>query len=129
MADISFFAGSLASEGSLTGLKLENLTVGHIFRAALKNMAENYALCARRIDPGRETQRIVFSGGLANRLDLLRQFVLAELPGDHRLSAEAEDTLTGLLALALVHDGQFSNVLAASAALRDRQVPVSATTT
>ncbi len=118
-ADISFFAGALASEGSLTGLKLENLTVGYLFRAALRNMAANYALCARRIDPREESQQIVFSGGLANRLDLLRQFVLAELPSKYRLCAEAEDTLTGLLALALVHDGQFDKVLAASAALRE----------
>jgi hypothetical protein len=55
---------------------------------------------------------------LANRLELLRSFVLAALPGPHRVCAEAEDTLLGLLALALVHAGQVESALAASAALQ-----------
>jgi len=116
--DLSFFSGALGDEGSLTGVRLENLTVGHIFRAALRNMAQNYALCANRLDVTRAWQRIAFSGGLANRLQLLRTFVLDELPGPHRVCAEMEDTLTGLLALALVVDGQAPSAVAASAMLR-----------
>ena len=82
-------------------------------------MARNYAHCAGQLDPSRSWQRLAFSGGLANRLELLRSFVLAELPGPHRLCVELEDTLTGLLALAIALDGQAESALAASAALRD----------
>lgn len=117
--DLSFFSGALGDQGAFTGVRLENLTVGNIFRAALRNMARNYAVCARRLGGASDWQRIAFSGGLANRLALLRKFVLDELPGPYRLCAEMEDTLTGLLALALVADGQAASALAASKMLRN----------
>ena len=60
-------------------------------------------------------------GGLANRIELLRTLVLSQLPGAHRLCAELEDTLTGLLTLAMKIDGQAPSVLAASAALHSDQ--------
>lgn len=120
-ADISFFSGALGDQGSLTGLRLENLTVGHLFRAAFQAMARNYSECAQRLDPQRSWRRIAFSGGLANRSQLLRRFVLDELPGDYRLCAEGEDTLLGMMALALVADQQADSAIAASLALNDKQ--------
>jgi sugar (pentulose or hexulose) kinase len=117
-ADVSYFSGALGDQGSLNGMRLENMTVGHLFRAAFESMARNYAQCARRLDPQQSWQRIAFSGGLANRFEILRTLVLSELPGPYRLCADREDTLTGLLALALAADGQAESVIAASVALR-----------
>jgi sugar (pentulose or hexulose) kinase len=119
-AQISFFSGSMGETGSLTGLRLENLTVGHIFRAALRNMADNYRQCADRLDARRAWKRIVFSGGLASRLKLLRMFVLEQLPGPYRLCVHEEDTLMGLLVLALFHSGKVSSVEAAARLVRNR---------
>ncbi|HVU86734.1 MAG TPA: FGGY family carbohydrate kinase [Pirellulales bacterium] len=118
-ADISFFSGALGDQGSLTGMRLENLTVGHLFRAAFQAMARNYAECARRLDPQASWRRIAFSGGLANRSQLLRASVLEKLPGEYRLCAEGEDTLLGMLALALVADRQEDSAIAASLALNE----------
>jgi sugar (pentulose or hexulose) kinase len=116
-AELTFFSGPLGDEGRLTGMRLENMTIGHVFRAAIESMARNYAHCARQLDPRQTWQRIVFSGGLANRIEMLRSLVLGQLSGAHRLCAELEDTLTGLLTLAMKIDGQAPSVLAASAAL------------
>ncbi len=83
-AELTFFSGPLGEEGKLSGMRLENMTIGHVFRAAIQSMARNYAHCARQLDPQQSWQRIVFSGGLANRIELLRTLVLSQLPGAHR---------------------------------------------
>lgn len=96
--NLAFFAGPLGDQGSLTGMRLENLTIGHLFRAAFHAMASNYRQVAQRLAPQASWQRIVFSGGLA-RIQLLRRMILDELPFPHRLCWHEEDTLMGLLAL------------------------------
>ena len=82
---LDFFDGPLGSRGSISNITTENLSVGTLFRAAFRNMADNYATCAARLSPERNWDRIVFSGGLAQKLPLLREFILEKLPGPSRL--------------------------------------------
>jgi len=110
--DLAFFPTPADGQGAITGIREGAFTLGHLFRAAFRGMADNYLACAQRLSPQREWDTLVFSGGLAQKLPLLRDLILERLPGPeqlpapHRLSPVAEDTLTGLLLLALVVAGR-----------------------
>ncbi|MDP2999541.1 MAG: FGGY family carbohydrate kinase, partial [Bryobacterales bacterium] len=113
-ADIAFFAGACGQRGSLENLHEGNLAAGHVFRAALESMARNYQDCAARIAGPEPWRRIVFSGGLALRSPLLRRLILERFDIGHRLAPSSEDTLCGLLILALVASGRCPDVRAAT---------------
>lgn len=108
--DLSFFAGPLGDHGHVRGITTENLRVGTLFRAALRAMAGNYSQLAERVAPGGRWSRLVFSGGLAQNLELLRRMIQERLPGECRVSPETEDTLRGLLLAALVASGRAATV-------------------
>jgi sugar (pentulose or hexulose) kinase len=99
--DLAFYAGAMGTCGRIANVREDNLTVGHLFAAAFRSMADNYAACARRLSPAGDWQRVVFSGGLAQRFARLRREILARLGGkEYRLCPSTEDTLLGLLTLA-----------------------------
>jgi sugar (pentulose or hexulose) kinase len=109
--DLSFFASLTGDRGSIANIREGNLSVGHLFLAAFRSMAANYARCTAALTPAGEWNRTVFSGGLALRLPRLRQEILAQLGNPpHRVGTSEEDTLRGLLALALVCDRQAETV-------------------
>lgn len=97
--DLSFFAGPLGSRGSIENISTENLTVGRLFDAAFRAMAENYEVCAAQLDPQRSWSRIALSGTLARSGTRLRQYLTERFPVPMRESRD-EETLLGLLALA-----------------------------
>lgn len=105
--DLTFFPGPLGTTGSLTGITTENLTVGHLFHAAFRAMADNYARVATRFGtpPWRE---VVLSGGLTQSVPLLREFLQEQFPVPLRESAN-EETLLGLLDIAAVNAGLASS--------------------
>lgn len=113
-ANLTFFEGPLGSRGSISNITTENLSVGTLFRAAFRNMADNYATCAARLSPEKNWDCIVFSGGLAQKLQLLRQFILEKLPGPSRLCSSAEDTMLGLLVISQVISGRAKDLQEAS---------------
>ncbi len=117
--NLAFFASLRGDRGEIANIREDNLTVGHLFRAAFQDMAENYHACALRLSPAAAWERLVFSGGLALKMDVLRQvicdrFGAEQAPAAHRLSPSPEDTLLGLLALALAFTGRASSVAEAS---------------
>jgi len=114
----AFYFSATGDRGAVTNMREENLSVGHLFRAAFEGMADNYARCAIRISPGRDWQRLVFSGGLAFKIPLLRRLICERLGQAHRLAPSEEDTLLGLLALALAASGRASSVSDAMGLLR-----------
>lgn len=108
--DLSFFDSMSGREGQIHNIREDNLSVGHLFRAAFQSMAINYYNCAQRLAPDQSWRNLVFSGGLAQKLPLLRQIILAQLPGAYRLCAASEDTLLGLLSIALYCSGSATSV-------------------
>ena len=96
--DLTFFAGPLGDKGRIDGITLDNLTMGKLFRAAFRSMTDNYWSCALRLSPSRAWQRAVLSGGLTQKIPILRQF-LRERFGECRECAAGEDVLLGLAAL------------------------------
>ena len=119
-ADISFFASPVGERGHLANLSEENLKLGHVFRAAFRSMARNYAVCAARLAPPQPWRRVVFSGGLAQNFEALRTEIAAEFGLPYRQCPTNEDSLLGLLALATYCAGRTASVAAAVTLLRDR---------
>jgi hypothetical protein len=109
--DLSFFASFTGDRGRIGNISERNFSVGHLFLAAFRSMAANYARCATSLAPNREWDRVVFSGGLARRLPRLRSEILAALgQPPARLCGDEEETLRGLLAIALVCDGRVATL-------------------
>ena len=98
-ANLNFFPTPYGSEGSLSQLREEEMTVGDIFRAAFQCMAWNYQRAAERIAP-EGYKCLVFSGGLVQKLEPLREEIVSCLGPCYRLPLEQEDTMMGLLSLA-----------------------------
>ena len=107
---LSFFPTPVGDSGSITNIQEENLTIGDLFRTAFMNMAENCHSSALKLSSGRSWQRLVLSGGLAQRLGVLRRLIAEKFRCEYRLCSAAEDTLQGLLVLALVASGQSGSV-------------------
>jgi sugar (pentulose or hexulose) kinase len=116
-----FFAGPYGDRGAISNIRGDNFTVGHLFRAAFNNMADTYYQCALRIWPERAWRNLVFSGGLAVKLEVLRQIIQKQFQTDYRLAPCAEDSLLGLLALALAFSGRVKSVEQAMADLRAQE--------
>lgn len=120
--NLNFFAVDGGSAGAITNIREDNLSVGHLFRAAFKHMAENYQAAARRLAPDGTPgwRRLVFSGGVAQRFATLRDLIAARLQAEYRLCSTPEDTLLGLLALGLVAAGRVATVRDATRQLFSR---------
>jgi sugar (pentulose or hexulose) kinase len=108
--DLAFFASALGDRGAIGNIHERNLSAGHLFRAAFERMAATYATCAQRLAPNADWQQLVFSGGLAQNLVALRESIVRRFGTRHRVCVTPEDTIEGLLALALVCSGQAASL-------------------
>lgn len=99
VANINFYPCSLGASGSFSQLTIENLTVGNLFLSALKTMADNYRTVARRMASSKSFRSLVLSGGLAQSLPRLVDFIREQFALPIR-EMHGEDTLLGLLKLA-----------------------------
>ena len=116
---LGFFSGAEGALGAIEGIREGNLTAGGLFRAALRQMAASYETAALRLLPDRTWQQVVLSGGLAHQAPLLRELIGERLPTPSRLTPK-EDTLSGLLALALVCAGRATKVAEAATIVREQ---------
>lgn len=116
--DLNFFSSPFGNRGAVSNIQQENLTVGHLFRAAFNNMTDRYDQCAQRIWPERAWQRLVFSGGLIAKVEALRQVIQKRFKSEYRMAPFAEDTLTGLLILAQAWSGGADSIESATNELR-----------
>jgi sugar (pentulose or hexulose) kinase len=116
--NLGFFPGPCGTAGAISEIRERNLSVGTLFRAACENMAENYSECADLIWPDRSWKSVVFSGGLVRKLEALRTIIQKKLATPSRLCALEEDTLLGLMALALAFSKRAASVEEAMHALR-----------
>jgi sugar (pentulose or hexulose) kinase len=114
--NLAFYNSACGDHGDITRIREGELTVGHLFRAAFQNMADNYYACALQLSPDRAWRNLVFSGGLA-QIELLRQLIGDRFQVDYRLCPTSEDTLLGLLALGLAFTGRTTSVEQAMALL------------
>jgi sugar (pentulose or hexulose) kinase len=107
---LSFFPGPFGDMGSIANIREKNLNVGTLFRASFENMAQNYYDCALLLWPDLSWKNIVFSGGLARKLKLLRTIIEKRFRTSYRLCPLEEDTLLGLMVLASVFSHRAESV-------------------
>ncbi len=119
--NLAFFPSSCGDRGEIINLREEEMTVGHLFRAAFQNIADNCYASALRLSPERSWQGLVLSGGLAQKIALLRQLIHARFQVGYRLCPTSEDTLLGLLALARAFSGRADSVAQATVWARRRR--------
>ena len=107
--DLSFFkSGRHSQQGALTNIREDNLTVGHLFRAAFASMTSDYQRHAADLPSNTNEKeftnrwdRLVFSGGIAHKVPALLQMIEKAFGIPGRLSPTEDDTMNGLLILAL----------------------------
>ena len=116
--DLSFFPKRDEERGMISNIRGNNLTVGHLFRAAFNDMADKYHTHAVRLWPERLWNNLVLSGGVACRLEALREIIQNRFETGYRLAPCEEDTLFGLLILALVFSGNCGSVKQAANEVR-----------
>lgn len=117
--NMDFYAGTPESPAHISNIRGDNLSAGHLFRAAFQRMADDYYACAQQLSPQKGWQRIVFSGGLAQKFNSLRELIMANFDCDYRVCQSSEDTLLGLLAIALVISEESGSIAEAVTVLRE----------
>ena len=105
--DLSFFENQSSGRGALRNIGENNLTVGHLFRAAFARMADDYCRYSQWL-PSRQDGwlGLVFSGGIAHKVPVLRELISERFGVSSRLSPTHEDAINGLLALAITVTGR-----------------------
>jgi sugar (pentulose or hexulose) kinase len=96
--DLAFFQGPCGSRGRIENISTENLSVGTLFHAAYRAMADNYVSIAERFTP-RNWNRLVVSGGLIHSTPRLKSLLKERFFAPLRQCAE-EETMLGLLDIA-----------------------------
>jgi len=104
--NLGFFPNDRGERGRIVNVRGDNLSVGHLFRAAFKNMADTYYDCAVRLWPEAAWNNLLLSGGLAARLSALRETLQTRFRTAYRLAPFEEDTLFGLMIFASVFSGR-----------------------
>jgi sugar (pentulose or hexulose) kinase len=116
--NLNFFPTPRGDQGRIANIRGSNFTLGHLFRAAFQNMAENFHDCALRLFPERSWKNLLFSGGLACKLEILRRIIQQRFAASYRITPVEEDTLFGLLILASVFSGRAKSVQEVTRQLR-----------
>lgn len=98
--DLNFFPNAVNGGpplgGSITGIGEYAFSLGSLTRAVMEQMADNFATVADRLTPDRsEVKRLVFSGGIARRLDMVRERVAGHYPGAEIMTS-SDETMLGL---------------------------------
>lgn len=102
--DLSFFANPITDHenGSITNIGEYDFTVGNLFRSLFRQMAGNFLWAAERLGCGKESvEKIVFSGGIARRIPLIREEILGHYRDGVSYSIGEDETLHGLVKYAL----------------------------
>jgi len=116
--DPRFFEAAANEGGSIRNIRADNLTAGNLFRASFDAMASIYHDLACRLWPESGWKNIVFSGGLATKLEIFCQIIQQRFHTGYRLAPFGEDTLFGLLLLARVFSGRDASIQQAIIAAR-----------
>jgi sugar (pentulose or hexulose) kinase len=116
--DLNFYPSPRGDRGAIANIRGDNLTVGHLFRAAFANLADSFYDCAMRLSPDKPWTHLLFSGGLVTKLEVLRNTIQKRFATGYRLAPFEEDTLFGLLILASVFTGRAKTIGELTSGLR-----------
>ncbi len=117
----TLFKGPMGERGAIENVSVNNLSVTTVMRAALSDMASHYRQAATWIASDGDWSQVALSGGMAQKLAPLRDAIAQQFPGKPlRVSLSSEETLNGLMVLAMVIGGRAANVAEATGILMAR---------
>lgn len=97
--DLSFFTNAITAntEGAIGHIEENQLLIGELFKAVFHQMAKNFVSAAARL-PARDDviRRVLFSGGLSQKVDYLREKIIELLPFKAESSFTENETFVGL---------------------------------
>lgn len=97
--DLSFFQNPLSANtvGSVTNIAEYALSVGSLFKSVFSKMADNFLAMANLLAPERDNvQRLVFSGGIARKIRIIRDAIISQYKNAEILPIIENETLAGL---------------------------------
>lgn len=97
--DLSFFQTPLTNHqvGSIENIGEHELTVGKLMKAIITQMASNFINIAQIIEPDHsKIKRLVFSGGVARRIDQIRNGIISYYGDTIPVIVSEDETLIGL---------------------------------
>ncbi len=105
--NLSFFNHTAPDSGSIMEIGSSNLRVGNLFYRAYAYMAAEYCTAFQKLfsDTDSQTSAIIYTGGVLRKSRLLQQLIQKKLKRPCHLAPHAEDTMIGLLRLALWYGG------------------------
>lgn len=107
--DMSFFPNSVNknTNGKIANILETNFTVGNLMRSVFEQMAENYYVTAKRLlKEKHKVDKVIFSGGVANKNLLLREKIIERFP-KCEVEVSDQETFRGLwMYVKEVNDGR-----------------------
>lgn len=95
--DLSFFENAITdhSIGSIDGITENNLTFSSLFSSIINQMSDNYLSVSDKIIVN-DVNRIIFSGGIANRIEMIRKRIEKHYPHVETVCS-TDETFIGLV--------------------------------
>ena len=96
---MSFFENAITdhTRGSIYNISEYTLTLGNLMHSVLDEMKHNILLAADRVGPQPElVDTVIFSGGIAKKIERLRADILGHYAKDVKVVIAADETLHGL---------------------------------
>lgn len=99
ICDLSFFENPITdhSIGSIANIGEFDLRVGTLFNSIFEQMIKNFVWAADKVQPDREkVKRIIFSGGVARKIEKIRDGISAHYLSGTEIHVANDETLIGL---------------------------------
>lgn len=96
--DLSFFANPCTDnlKGSIAEIGEYDMRVGNLFHSIFDQMSDNFLWAAEILsDDMPEVSRVVFSGGIADRISLIREKIMSRYPHAENIMGD-DESLRGL---------------------------------
>ncbi|MBO7328851.1 MAG: hypothetical protein J6W00_08790 [Lentisphaeria bacterium] len=103
--DLALFSGAwnYSGGGSVSGIGEKNLTADNFLASLLKSYTGQYIKIIKTFDFSL-ADRLIFSGGIANKIPAVREVIAAETGIPAEVSGVAEETLEGLKKLIITNN-------------------------
>ncbi|MDE6530771.1 MAG: hypothetical protein K2K96_08345 [Lachnospiraceae bacterium] len=96
---MTFFENPITKEttGNIENISEYSLTLGSLYYAIFQSLADNFIWAAKEIEPDlSKVERIIFSGGIAARLESVRDRIMGSYDRNIKVVVAENETLTGL---------------------------------
>jgi len=95
--DLSFFENSVTGRvtGSITNISETNFFMGNLFSSVFRQMGNNFLWAARELGMDLP-QKIIFSGGVARKIEILRRNIQNGMGGNVQIYVAENETMHGL---------------------------------